>query len=218
MNRLNGARRELKHRGTTPARSEVIDFVGMGIDFLTKHTFAEFAVEYAHVSLISLIRSTVVRGRLKSAETAIDRGEGVKALEAAAKAFDLLLYQLSRDDRKSLLTPELNELRYASSNLRPAEPGSAFEFIADRLEGIQSALLSVGQVVQLLGFGVDLAGYFRFRSLTPAIQTMPGGQRQLARWSPLRPKPEQVSDEDVFFCVDFVVEAALRLQDRGAMR
>lgn len=66
--------------------------------------------------------------------------------------------------------------------------------------------------MKLLSLGLDYRRYARFRLLTPRVEHFMGGKRRLLYVS--RKEAERVASRDeLVFCIDFVLESALRLQE-----
>lgn len=78
--------------------------------------------------------------------------------------------------------------------------GKFIDWSRESIEAIQ-------ETVRIIGFGIDYKKYARFKLLTPIIVTYVGGNYEFNR------KDKSPSSDDIRFCIDFVVESAIALQE-----
>ncbi|MCX5996822.1 MAG: hypothetical protein NTV42_04220, partial [Chloroflexi bacterium] len=62
---------------------------------------------------------------------------------------------------------------------------------------------------KILSLGIDYRRYTRFKLLTPQIDYFINGSHRAYRFS----KEKPTGKEDAQFCIDFVVESAIKLQE-----
>ncbi|MFB6216034.1 MAG: hypothetical protein ABEJ72_03575 [Candidatus Aenigmatarchaeota archaeon] len=60
-----------------------------------------------------------------------------------------------------------------------------------------------------MALDLDYRKYAKFDTLTPVMHQIPGGEPNF-QWLN---RPDNLTDEDVEYCKEFVIESALKLQD-----
>jgi hypothetical protein len=225
MRRLNSARVGLKHAGTFPSAMDVASHSEAVGRFFADNTPRVFGVDLAAVSLVDLVANPLVRADLTEAQTAMAASDYPKAVGACAIALERLIddYESStRDDygrspfefgqRMTFLTSFHMRLskfgsRFGSNTtgLSPEVEGRLAEFIdtvKESIEAMQSA-------IKFLSLGLDYRRYARFQMLTPYVfRTINDPQYQTDSEGLDPPSPS-----DAQFCLEFVIESALRLQE-----
>jgi len=210
MLRLNSSRVELKHRGTRPCKSDIEGFRVYATDFFKENTPPIFGIEFSDISLISLVKCEKARGNLDEATRLLQEDKRKDAINKIALAFSEILSEyeygklpdfsvspffIGEDltiQRLGLL--QLLNNRHLEDILRP---------IMDSVEAIQNAF-------RIMALGIDFRRYTRFRLLTPLIiQT--SETEEIFQITGAEKEPS--SFEDCRFCLDFVVETAIALQE-----
>jgi hypothetical protein len=213
MKRLNQARVSLKHHGLQPDERDLRDFAdGVG-RFLTDATPMVFGIDFETVSLIDFVQSIEAREQLRQAQAALSAKEVVRGLEACAVAFDALVADFekrARDERHG--SPfQVGESMglHTSSRMHLPNSGPVHE-LARFVDAAAESIEALQQAVRILLLGLDYRRYARFRGLTPLVyHTFAGPQPHLAGSDELA----GCSERDLEFCIGFVFESALRLQE-----
>ena len=73
--------------------------------------------------------------------------------------------------------------------------------VKESIEGFQTA-------IKILSFGIDYKKYAKFKTLSPIIRRTIGGEYVAQLWG--KKKWDKVNCQ---FCIDFVLESALKLQE-----
>ena len=90
---------------------------------------------------------------------------------------------------------------------------------ADGLEGklsefvrvVKSSISALQNAVRILGLGIDYRRYVKFKLLVPTVTKMLAGNYVITRWNGRNKSiPKK---EDAEFCINFVIESAVLLQD-----
>jgi hypothetical protein len=188
IERLNTARVGLKHSGVLPASSAIAEFPTAVLSFLGDNCHALLGIDFNRVSMVDLVRSDDVRAHLQSAEAAIVDGEGIKAMGELAIAFAKLT--------------DIHELIGAPPEYLDQFPTAGRFWNTGEIGALRS-------VVSVLALGLDLRRWARFKRLVPQVVRASVGEVQygLAEWTGDPPTPA-----DLQFCLDFVVQSALRLE------
>jgi hypothetical protein len=228
MKRLNDARVSLKHRGVLPRRADLIDFGHIVADFLQEATPLIFGFSIESVSLTSLVANETARTELKSAEAALSEEDIPKALEYCAASFDSLITSYedaARDEwRRSPFEPACESFRpgrlaFEFRNLRRSPQSGQPDERLDRLYGklddhfshVWRAVEALEDALRIVLLGLDYRRYYRFRELTPFVSKSFGGERRFG--ARRRESGFSVTADDVNFCIQFIVESALHLQE-----
>lgn len=181
-----------------------------------------FDIDVETVSLTILIEDTEARSELQNAECALQEGRISDSLSASATAFDMLITNYerrAREDERSFESPfqpsgwHRSSFSHHAMQHRSRRPygqvsevealtkavEKEFESISKVFEGLQDAL-------RILLLGLDFRRHVRFQRLTPHVyHVMAKPSRRLAA-------SKEGNPGDAQFCIEFVIESALRLQ------
>jgi hypothetical protein len=212
MRRLNKARVNLKHHGTRPSRLDIEAFRASAINFFEDNTPIVFGIPFSEISLSDFVQPESARKNLKEAESLLAESDLELALEKAAVCF----YQMLEDyeDRKPnrwgrsplFFGRDMMFLDSFSMGIGHRDPflprklGQFVDCVKESLESIQDA-------VKILALGIDYGKYSRFKWITPEVWGTYGGIK--VEGNP----PDGVSARDVKFCLDFIVEVAVKLSE-----
>lgn len=207
MMRLNEARNAVKHRGSLPSRHDVEQLRADVTGFFKDNTPLIFGIEYSAISLVNLVTFESSRQSLQEAEAHLAAGNRAEAQVAVAVAFARLI-----DDYERGATS-----RYGRS---PFAFGESFAFESSFSRGGQSfsrddklmnSVTALQEAMKILGLGIDYRRYTKFRLLTPVVRYGQGPDPVVFKSA--RANGQFPSLEACRFCVDFVIETAIQLQD-----
>jgi hypothetical protein len=215
MKQLNTARVGLKHDGVRPIGRDVEEFRVQVSRFLIENTILVFRVSLEDVSVIDLIRFPMTRDALRGAESAMARGEFFRAMIGIVSGFDSLIGEYEREAKAVHGRSPFafaNNFQFDRSVFRrapfhhdpfgPRDQGDFEDKIIESIEGMGSAL-------RMLSLGLDYRRYAQFRMLSPPRHLLKIDPK--IRTSPAEKLP--TSEADCRFCLDFVVDSALQLQE-----
>lgn len=195
ISRLNIARNAIKHGGIHPAHHEIEGFRASVTNLFGDYSLLVFGVQFAAMSMTSLVANARVRERLQKAESALAREEYEQAAIDLAWSFEVLVkdYEEERVNRfgRALSPRRLSPLDW-----------QAFREITDAIEGVQAQ-------VRILALGLDLQSYVEFQQLVPRAWWYINSEEPTFHEGQTK---EPASEAGCRFCIDFVVETALRLQ------
>ncbi len=216
MSRLNKARVGLKHSGIIPDKSMIEGFRSSVTSFFQESTPRVFEdKKFDDISMVDLVQYERTRLDLKDAEALIKNKSFKDALTKIAIGF-------------AKLVDDYEEKRKKQFGRSPFFFGQSFAFqsldrfglpapnMSEYLERMGRTLGEIQEAMKTLSLGLDYREYSRFRVYTPAIlRIIEGGYEP--QWIE-RPGPEYEGDgltleEECRFCLDFVIESALRLQE-----
>lgn len=209
MNRLNNARVSLKHKGLFLHDSDIESCRVNSKDFFMENTPIIFGIEFSDISMIDVIDNETVKKILTDVKQFSKNRKYKDALEHIAFCFNELISGYEKK-RRSLIESvfDFNDLHESDFEFDADVSGNyegGFEKLCNTLEDIQF-------VLKLLSFNIDIRKYAKFLHLTPHIH--PGKdiyEKYSVYWD--FTKDKNFTEEMVEFCINFIIESALKLQD-----
>ncbi len=218
IRRLNHARVMLKHHGIRPAKREVEFFRGAVMNFFQENTQLVFHIDFSELSLVDLVQFDVSRNHLKQAQGYLKQNMIASALEEVAIAFANLIQDY--EQRKlgmgniSPFFPLGDEVPLYSSEMKFEQLNAGEEFkerMAHFINRTNDSISFMQRIVRIVGLGIDYRKYARFNRLTPLVDLRSRGDPDIT-WVNIV-NFDEIPVEDVQFCIDFVVESAIKLQE-----
>lgn len=204
MEKLNDSRVAFKHHGTPPSTDTVSNARVNVANFLEENTFLIFDIQISEVSLIDLVECKGAKVNLNEAVQLLSMGEKENAVDRVALAFHRLIDDYIDRKKDAFGRSPFrfgNFFGFSTTNDLLSEVESAFDEVEDALDDL-------GESVSMLALGLDYRKYVRFRLLTARnVLRKSDGKYEIQRRD--RGLAEELADEDVKYCVDFVVECAL---------
>ena len=215
MRRLNKGRVALKHHGTLPSKLDVEAFRSSTTSFFQDNAPLLFGVGFEEISLLDFVQPKEAKDKLKEADRFVEEGDFEAATEAAGLAFEYVVdsYENSKRDRFRRSTFFFGrDLTFNSSFFMGMDRSGRDERkMADFVDKVKESLESMQQAIKVLALGLDYRRYTRFKMHAPDfVRTMDGTYH--SRRFRTAHEPE-VTVDDAQFCIDFVVEAAIRIRD-----
>ena len=206
MTRLNQARVALKHHGQRPSRDQLITHLDNAKAFTEDVCDKNFATSLLEISQVELIENEQVRNLLKEAREAIGRNDLPDAFKKAALGLACCL-----PHARQFLDPPLlgqTQLQYFSYGNR--EFNTSLKPLVQKIDDEFRETRNLFDLkIMLTSLGIDFFRYNKFQKLTPLVRiSVSGIPRYL--WS------TSVSDrpEDARWCIDFVTDFMLRVEER----
>ena len=214
MRRLNKARVSLKHLGTLPSRLDVESFRASVTEFFTEASPLVFGLEFSELSLIEYVSNDEVKSRLKKA---MDFATG-KAYEEStheiALAYEKLVDSYTSEaasgvsHRAFSFGPSMHFMSASQIGLRGQELHRVGEFVDAARESIEE----LQNAVRILSLGINYKKYVKFRSRLPIVMRMMGGNYVIQTM-----ERKEIDHDYIEFCIMFVVECAIRLDESSAV-
>jgi hypothetical protein len=211
MRRLNKSRVSLKHHGTLPSKLDMEAFRATTFSFFEENTRAIFGIDFDQISLTEFVQPEGAKKRIISAQKFLEAGDIKNAISEVAVSFHEMIDDYSsRKKTRANRSPFYfgRSLNFHNSFFMGLDRGpdrKLAEFVdrvAESIEYMQSA-------IKVLALGLDYRKYSKFQMLTPyTVRTMDGKYHIEHDSTSGLPLPE-----DVGFCIDFVIEAAVHLRD-----
>lgn len=209
LRRLNKARVDFKHYGILPSRLEIEGFRASTTNFFEVNCPLIFTVEFSSISMIALVQYAQARGSLEEALKLMDKENFGDALSKIAVAFAQLVDEYENKKKSGFGPSPFNfgdSFAFLNSffmNIKDRDFARFVDKVGDSLEAIQSA-------VKLLSLGLDYRRYVRFAMLTPYVRKAGDGSYEIV---PVTKREKALTLQECRFCLDFVVESAIRLQE-----
>jgi hypothetical protein len=235
METLNRVRVNLKHRGIIPAQVEIEAARVHVRDFFVENIPNMFSLNLEDASLVSIVSYDEARGHLEQAETHMRQQSYNDAITDIAFAFHALIEEY--ETRMSSTYGRSPYVFSQVSSYNPLEGGGSFGSILSGAGGasifvgqtggtigdqlrqqelvrfaneVSQAFASVQRGLKILSLGLDYNRYARFTHLTPSVMRDNG---QLTCPAALNMNRREATAEECQDCLDFVIDAALRLQE-----
>lgn len=229
MLNLNKARVALKHHGIIPDRLSLETFAGTIEAFFQENTPALFGASFNEVSMADLVFPEAARDEIRKAQALQVTTDLTAAVQCAATAFDMIVhdYEKRKQDRfgrspfflgerlptmtgRSLINQSLGT---SGGSVRGREGGSRLDLakVTKFADAITTTVRDLQAALKIMALGLDFRKYSRFSYLTPRVHRMQDGtyRVQQIQQSPL----VTLSWEECEFCIDFVIESSLTLQE-----
>lgn len=229
MKRLNKGRTELKHHGILPSKLEIESFKAVTTSFFEDNTPMIFGIPFGTISMTDYVQPEQARENLKIAETLIESGQFAEALDNVALAFHHMLndYETRKRDRffrspfffgerlsfldSSSMGLDGSRLkRYDRTSMTPEDWLQLDEErkLGEFVDKVKESLEAMQEAIKVLAMGIDYRRYTKFNLFTPDVsQTMDG------KFHTYRRQEQELTKADVQFCIEFVVETAVKLQE-----
>lgn len=207
--KLKDRRVNLKHKGLFPSKTDIEES-----KFTANNLFEElcknvYGLDAQKISLVELIENQRVKAFIKEAINSYDSDQK-KSIEKISLAFEFLLrdYESSKISRfgESPFFFGKNMAFLDSFFMKKELTGSKMEEFVDK---VKESIESMQKVVKILAFGLDYKKYIKFRLLIPESKWYIGSEIPKVSLS----QDAKISKEDFNFCINFLIECALKLQE-----
>lgn len=213
MIKLNKARVELKHRGVLIGDSTIEELRVNVRNFFEENTRTVFDVDFQGLTLIDLVKNQSAKNKLLKANEFLDQGDFNNSLLKSAQAFDELLDDY---ENRSCEPFGINPYDFANSMTRMKtrdlkEYFKSFSTLSKFVDNTKTTIELMGNALKIIGLGIDYKKFVKFKRLTPLRVKIESGPSRYY-FSHMQ-KLDDLNEEDVQFCIDFVIESALMIQD-----
>lgn len=201
MRNLNTRRVNIKHKWIFPSKADIDISKINTADFFQQNTESQFGITFDNINLLELISYEKVKQHLLAAQNFLLKWDSENCVWESAIGFHVLMS-----------TYEGNKTNYYSRN-SPLSLVKDCRFRGDikfeELDKINESLTELENALKIIGFGIDYKRYTKFKILTPHVwETMWGP----SIWWTDR-KNKKWSKENCEYCIDFVIESCLKLQE-----
>lgn len=205
LSRLNTARVSFKHHGQRPHADDVANFRRDCELFLRELVDRFLGVDLDEISLASLIADETIRGQVSEAERYFADGNWGELFKSCALAVHGLLESVKQGIPRVVPLPDI---RWDALGDRE---GRALQSV---IKSLESQLALHKAMLLILQTGTSLPRYARFQRSVPGVRVTLGGVPQVFPRPTTEPPDEEQQRADGRFCIDFVVDLALRVQSQ----
>lgn len=206
MTRLNRARVNLKHHGVYPASGQIDEFRYGTHSFLNENSRSIFELDFDRLSMVDLVSCESAKEHLIVAERNLAENKIPESLAETALSFYHLL-----DDYETRKRDKFSRSPFSvGPSLKYDHPRFLEGLVApdDFFEKVRDSVVALQETVKVLEMGFDYRKYARFKLVTPGLTFCIG--RKEPRIGQI---PAKATEDDCRFCINFVIECALRLQE-----
>jgi len=205
MQRLNRIRVDLKHYGIEPALAEISASRAAVSGLLEDETPGLFGISLADISLSVFVSSGTARVLLDEAQAQWAAGNPTEAFADLSEAFDDVVNDYARRKLVRYRRSVFNTTRDMSS-LSPQSRRVPFGKDADFDTAVIESLKALDFTLMIVGLGIDLRRYGKFKALMPNVVHVLSGNRLVHDMEWLAR-----TEDDYKSCSHFVVSTALHL-------
>lgn len=214
MEKLNKNRNSLKH-GAIPTHESLFEEFRVNVkNFFDENTRTVFNIEFFELSLIYLVKNESAKTSLNEAYRLLeDETKTIDSLLKTVEAFDIIIddYENSKigpfgDSPFDFSSPMSSMSMFSLKKY--FEPSSKLSEFVDKTT---KTIESMGNALKIISLGIDYKKYSKFRSLTPLRVKIENGPSKY--YFSQNQDVNSLKIDDVNFCIDFVIETALTIQE-----
>ena len=212
MRTLNSIRNSIKHKGTFPEKSEIERMRYTISEFFKENTPIIFGLDFDKISLSDLIEYPLIKEHVSKAEEDLKQNRIYECLVSIREGFELLLS--AYESNKCQLTDSILNVgvRVGTGYQKLASSGTAGR---RWFEQVTKTSNEIRKMLKVTALGIDYKKYVLFDFITPKIILTcgPMGTKYVAEPQKHFEETKSVKTKDCQFCIDFVVDSALKLQE-----
>jgi len=212
---LSRVRGGLKHQGMLPSKMDIESCRTCCTSFFEENTPLVFGIQFHDISMANLVHSPEARMCLEEAGRLTGQVKYEDALDQVAMAFARLIDEFESKNRTIRHIPTLSFTDQSALGRRRFK-GSDRDELNSLVDEVNDEIIDLREKVAIIGLGLDYSRYLRFRLLTKGITAnwnYDHTRLEIQHPRTLIPVNRQTpSADDCHFCIDFVVELALRIQ------
>lgn len=213
MDNLNNVRVSLKHNATFPSRDEISrchDDVRL---FLSDSIYKYFETDFDDISISNLIIFDEVKKYIEEAEILFKEDSLYEALVKCRMAF-IKLISTYESDKKQWYKSIFEVGEKIGEDYKPLVSGKKQEKLW--FEQVTKTTNEIRDILKIISLGIDYRKYSLFNFITPHVQywRSPKGEEGYRPDSEAYYKSTRtIKPEECRFCIDFVVDSSLKLQE-----
>lgn len=209
---LNASRRRLKHHGEFPNDADLGRHMSRSRKFFFDECPKVFGIEFDAVNLADFVRDPDARRELEDGYQAMEVQDYEAALRHAAASVSLLRKNLRDRHRPWPRSDHKPEWRQHSTE--PYRDNPDIKGLMQHAEDLEERVQELEVRVEFHAAGISESRWEQFRRLTPAVRITAKGD---PRWHYSGREPTKEAEsirDDALYCLDFAVEACLRIERR----
>lgn len=208
MRKLNKARVGLKHNGIIPSKTDIESFRATTTAFFDENCPVIFGVEFKDISMVDIISYEKTRVLLEEAKGCYRKGLIDDSLQKISLSFEYLISNYEKSKTSIFGSPFF--FGESMTFLGSVHLGITREYGAIKkfVDEVASSIAAIQKAIRMLSFGIDYKKYIKFKSIIPSPQFTADGTPHFSYGDLMT-----LNDEDLEYCIDFIVESALKLQE-----
>ncbi len=212
MNMLKERRRNIKHKGLFPSKSDIEESRITITNFLRENTLIQFGIDFETLSISDLIVYPNIKEYVKSAESFLSQDKTYDCLVNIKIGFEELLATYESDkeiwDNSILNVGERVGDKYRQFVNSNKVSSEWFRQITNTTNAIRD-------ILKVTALGIDYKKYALFNFITPRVLEgcNENGKIYCSEQRENYEKRILNSREDCWFCINFVIDCALKLQE-----
>ena len=214
MKALKDRRVSIKHKGQFPSKSDIeISRITMS-NFMEENTSIQFGIEFKDISVSNLIFFENVKEYIDKAESFYNDGKLYDSLVNSKIAFIELLSTYESSKQKPYSFNSLLNIGEEVDEGYKKLVGSDNRYGASWFEKITKTTNKIREVLKITALGIDYKKYTYFEAITPNVNVWWTNEKSY------EPIPQEYYEKnhilrsvDCRFCIDFVIDNALKLQE-----
>jgi hypothetical protein len=208
MKALKARRVNIKHKGLFPSKSDVeISRINV-IDFFEQNTKIQFNLDFKQISLLDLLMDSEAKTLLRSAEESMNQNSFDESLLQTKRSFNKLINSYKENGKHLWYGNIFNigrEINNRYERIVGTNPIDSAWF-----RDITKTTNKLRDVLNIIALGIDYKRYAAFSFLTPTVHEHFEGDYSS---TPISSRGIKVDRDTCLFCINFVLDCALKLQD-----
>lgn len=212
MRKLKDRRVNIKHKGLFPSKMDIEESRVAITNFLRENVFKQFKKDFDSISLADLIDYPNINEYVINAEMCLNQNDLYSSLINAKIGFEELLSTYESDKRQwreSIFSVGERIGKDYRNLVSSSKEGLRW------FEQVTRTTNDVRRILKVSALGIDYKKYALFDFITPKVlETCRTGKDKYVYDSKDNfEKTRNVTAQDCQFCIDFVVDSALKLQE-----
>ncbi len=200
MLELNKARVGFKHYGILPDSSHSFRYYGYVTEFINNTVRNFFNLEFDAISLVDTVRNEEIRKYLKEAEELLGEKDLKKSLVSCEIAYQKIFKYVER------IIPEISsKIEGFGERLHPVYER---DDLRTEWHGLIEFLNNIRINILINLLGIKSSDFLRYKKLAPGVFIAMSGKVS-STFSGM-----EASENDVRFCIDFIINTAIEAQNR----
>ena len=212
MRKLKDRRVNIKHKGLFPSKMDIEESRVAITNFLRENVFKQFKKDFDSISLADLIDYPNIKEYVINAEMCLNQNDLYSSLVNAKIGFEELLSTYESDKRQwreSIFSVGERIGKDYRNLVSSSKEGLRW------FEQVTRTTNDVRRILKVSALGIDYKKYALFDFITPKIlETCRTGKDKYVHDSKDNfEKTRNITAQDCQFCIDFVIDSALKLQE-----
>lgn len=204
LEKLKDRRVNLKHKGYFPSESDIQEAKSLTQNLFNELCDKIYALNYDEINLVYLLNNSKTKDYLLKINK-LDNDE--ITIKNLSLAFEFLLKN-HENSKKTIITKSpyqfLRNKQKSSRELKLDNKDPMKKYVDD----LNDNLISLEKNMKILAFGINFNKYAKFRYIVPDVTWFIGDMEPEVNFR----GGETINENEINFCMNFIIETALRLQ------